>query len=66
VPDRQATLAPGIDSLEAILGLFKILTIRALAYLVSTMEAGLVDLVNLYLLVPKRGETIARVFPVWF
>jgi hypothetical protein len=27
------------------------------------MEARLVDLVNLYLLVPKRGETIARVLP---
>jgi hypothetical protein len=49
--------------LESVLGLLKILKIRALAYLVSTMEARLVDLVNLYLLVAKRGETIARVFP---
>ena len=49
--------------MESVLGLLKILKIRALAYLVSTMEARLVDLVNLYLLVPKRGETIAGVFP---
>jgi hypothetical protein len=34
-----------------------------MAYLVATMEAWLVDLVHLYLLVPKRGETIARVLP---
>jgi hypothetical protein len=27
------------------------------------MEARLVNLVHLYFLVPKRGETIARVFP---
>jgi hypothetical protein len=39
------------------------LKIRALTYLVSTMEARLMNLVHFYLLVPKRGETIARVFP---
>jgi hypothetical protein len=32
VPARQATLAGGIDSLESILGLFKILKIRALIW----------------------------------